>query len=431
MSSSRSLLATATRSQSPQSTQVLQTPPIAVIPTIQPVEARITIVAVVATCCLLILITVLLILILYLIAVKMKSHRLKHYANFPTQDSISPLPVERVLEHIVEDSKYNPVYISDSIRGRDSFGENNEPLQIPGPGQTVKANQDYFQPGRERESPIFLKGDTIFVRKIEGDVHKGQNMAWLRGEVAGREVCFPSYVINIVDGLEDTFDTFSTPLRRPGLETCAAQDSAVSLDSAPAELESLFHDVDFTLTQHSSVQHPLSRQEVIKQRHYSHSDISYTPHHRAIKRPTRPAPAPPTKESLLLPHAPSKLNRPKLSSKKKGSKDTDELLFVPPPLSSSTPLRHTGDKSHLKRTRGFIRHKRPDTPDTKFKPKPKNSPLVRKGRPLPHPVDPPSRPDPPYTPSTLSLILYADTQDDPPMKPPPPTTYESKNTSNF
>ena len=402
----------------PQSTQSVYTSPTPFLPVIDPVETRITIVALVASFSLILLITCLLVLLLYLMAVKMRIERAKRYSNFPGED---PTPLEREGELIQEESKYNPMYISDNIRDSLTDVFLQKLLTAISTGKEVQASQDYFEPGREADGPIFFKGDHILILKIEEEVHKGQTTVWLRGEANDREVFFPSYIINL-DNLEDTFDTLSSPVRYAvPVDGLDAQDSAVSMDSAPAELESLFHDVDYSFTPHSIALTPLSRRELAKQRRASHSDISHR--EKIIKRPTRRAPAPPSNQLYPLPNIPSKHNRPKLSSQKSGSKGTNELLFVPPPLSSSTPLRHPEPKPRPKRISGLVAHRarRPDTPVARLQPKSRKIPdWVMTLEP------PPSRPDPPYTPSTLSFILYATTPDEAPNKPPPPTSYGTK-----
>ena len=396
----------------PRSSQVVYTPS-TFLPAIQPVETRITVVAVVASLSLILLITCILAILLYFIAVRMRTERLKRYSNFPRE---AVTPIERETELIQRDSKYNPIYVSDNIRDSLSNEFLQKLLTAISTGKNVRASQDYFEPGRERDGPLFFKGEQILILKIEEEVHKGQTTVWLRGEANGREVFFPSYIINLMENLEDTFDTLSSPVRNmPPIDELATQDSAVSMDSAPAELESLFHDVDYSYLPHSIALPRLSGQELAKQRRASHSDILHC--EKPIKRPTRLPPAPPSKPTYPVPRVPSKLNRPKLSSQKAGCKDTKELLFVPPPLSSSTPLRHPEPKPRPKRISGLVpyRTRRPDTPDTKAQPKSKK---------IPSWVTPPSRPDPPYTPSTLSLLLYAAAPDAAPDKPPPPSSYE-------
>lgn len=403
----------------PHSTQVVYTSSTPYLPVLQAVETRITIVALVASFSLIILITCLLVLLLYFIAIKMRIERAKRYSNFPTEDAT---PIERERELIQEDSKYNPMYISDNIRDSLSDEFLQKLLTAISTGKPVQASQDYFEPGRETDGPIFFKGEHILVLKIEEEVHKGQTTVWLRGEANGREVFFPSYVINLLDNLEDTFDTLSSPVRNvSSADGLAAQDSAVSMDSAPAELESLFHDVNYSYTPHSIALPQLSRQELAKQRRASHTDISHR--EKPVKRPTRHPPAPPSKPTYPVPRLPSKHNRPKLSSQKSGSKGTNELLFVPPPLSSSTPLRYPEPKPRPKRISGLAPHRarRPDTPDAKIQPKSRKMPAWVVAM-----DPPPSRPDPPYTPSTLSLLLYAATPDKAPDKPPPPIYYDSK-----
>ena len=403
----------------PRFTQSVYTSPTPFLPVIEPVGTRITIVAVVASFSLILLITCFLVLVLYLIAVKMRSERAKRYSNFPGEDAI---PLQRERELIQEDSKYNPMYISDNIR--DSLTDEllQKLLTAISTGKEVQASQDYFDPGRETEGPLFFKGDQILILKIEEEVHKGKTTVWLRGNANGREVFFPSYIINLLDTLEDTFDTLSSPVRNVApVDGLVAQDSAVSIDSAPAELESLFHDVDSSFTPHSIALHPLSRQEQFKQRRASYSDI--LDREEKIKRPTRCPPDPPSRPTFHVPRVPSKLNRPKLSSQKVGCKGTNELLFVPPPLSSSTPLRHPESKPRPKRLSGLVSHRgrRPDTPDAKIQPKSRKIPSWVLAM-----DPPPSRPEPPYTPSTLSLLLYATAPDEAPDKPPPPTSYEIK-----
>ena len=417
-----------------QSTAV-PTPIPPIITTTRTYETRITIAAVLSSCGVLLLIATFLILILYCIGRKVKSRNLKKYSNFPKEERIC---VENEPENISEEnSKYNPIYVSgDSIRGREDFFDTDpqlmsrEELHSIRPGREVEATQDYYQPGRERDLPVFFKGDRILVHKVEGDFRKDQGMVWLRGDIEGREVCFPSYVVHLVDTLEDTFDTFTTPVRRVSHLGVMAQDSAVSVDSAPAELESLFHDVDFTLTSHPNAI-PLLSREVLKQRHSSHSDI----YHKPIKRPNRRPPVPPVTQTISkvhsIPRVPSKLNRPQLSTKKKGSKDTNELLFVPPPLSSSTPVKQQTPPKQKKRIRPFmpLRQRRPDTPNTKVGKEHKLTPQIRTTVPswiVPmDSVEVPTRPEPPYTPSTLSLLLYAGSQEELPDKPPPPNLYKT------
>ena len=398
-------------------------PTIPVLPS-QSSDARVTIVALLSSCCVILLIVTFLILIVCIIGRKIKLKKLKTYSNFPKEERIL---VEKETKFISEDnSKYNPIYVSgDSIRGREDFSE----IHSIRPGNEVEATQDYFQPGRERDGPVFFKGDRILVQDIEGSYQKDPSLVWLRGYVEDRHVFFPSYVVQLVDTFDDTFDTFTTPVRGAAkrvsqLESLTAHDSAVSIDSAPAELESLFHDVDYTLAPHSNAI-PLLSREVVKQRHYSHSDIS---HHKPIKRPNRRPPLPPSIQTPVwsIPRVPSKLNRPKLSTKNRGSKDTNELVFVPPPLSSSTPVKHPTPPKHTKRIRPFMprRQRRPDTPDTKMRPEHKLTINIPSWIEPMDFLEAPTRPDPPYTPSTLSLLLYAGSQDNLPDKPPPPNLYD-------
>ena len=413
------------------------TPVPSLIPSILPTQnnhTRITIVAILSSCGVIFLIATFLVLILCCIGRKIKSRNLKKYSNFPKEEHIF---VEKETEYTSEEnSKYNPIYVSgDSIRGREDYFDTQGILQEDfhsiRPGLEVEAIQDYYQPGREKDKPIFFKRDRILVLQVEGDSRKDPAMTWIRGEINGREVFFPSYVVRLVDTLEDTFDTFTTPVRgvrrASHLGSFITQDSVVSVDSAPAELESLFHDVDYTLAPHSNVI-PLLPRDLHQQRHSSHSDI----YHKPVKRPIRRPPMPPVAQPLHpIPSVPSKLNRPKLSSKKRGSKDTNELVFVPPPLSSSTPVKQKTPPKQTKRLRPFMprRQRRPDTPNAKVGHEYKLAPLIRTSN-VPSWIQPmdsvevPLRPEPPYTPSTLSLLLSAGSQEDLPDKPPPPILFE-------
>ena len=109
---------------------------------------------------------------------------------------------------------------------------------------------------------------------------------WLRGEANGREVFFPSYVINLLDNLEDTFDTLSSPVRNvssaDGL--AASMTQLLAFYSAPAELESLFHDVNYSYTPHSIALPQLSRQELaetttcLTHRHFTQRETGKATH---------------------------------------------------------------------------------------------------------------------------------------------------------
>ena len=402
-----------------------------------PIE-RITVVGILCSLTVLFLVASVLITILYCISYTLKHRKKKRYSQFIREHESATTPSDRDTEQDSDNAKYNPVYLTESFLENEAHQQSQlqNTLICLKAGIEVEATQDYFEPGSTKENPMFVKGERITIRQVEGDP-EGAVMVWLRGELDGREVCFPSYVIRLMDKLEDTFDTLSNPTRRESQwDQFLAQDSVLTADSAPAELESIFHEVDANFdTRHLNAP-PLKLSRGPKR--YSASDVSYEP---KVKRPTRRPPRPPSALETPLepkqkqPKVPPKMNRPRLSFREKGSKETNELVFMPP-LSSSTPRKvapKTGPKPKGIRALIPLRKKgaRPDTPDAKSH-KPRIAPRGYSWTPdspdqiLPLTTEPPpSRPDPPFTPSTLSLILNSAPTQDIPDKPPPPKIYET------